>query len=786
MHEITSIATPPQNGSSAVAKEGAPTHHQFDFDPEPALNNKFPIQLKLSVGAANDPLEHEADAMADKVMRMPDAPFVQRKSAGVPGDYDDEHVRLKPLANQITPFIRAKGDGADALSDSVSSSIKSTMGGGNRLDGGTRSFMESRFGAGFDQVQIHTGAQAAQLSRALNAKAFTVSNNIYFNNGQYQPDTNEGKHLLAHELTHVVQQKGIKSSVNRKVDTYRTSGVTGPDVDTLADRKYWVNTVGEKYSITQAPRMVKDVEEQNAVLSVAWSNQPATLPQETQVILSIPATNRPAGSKSLLYKATYQPKNPQVPDDKDKLNLSFLGEGALNDTAGSVPAGYNLKNHSLAYNNFPDDYFDNFPDAKKQILYWIETTSALNINSVLTTEITVKGKKKSPGFLITGKKDAKGIFDGEFTYLGDSVVAATVNTGYAGKDYGDFEVEKAQKSKDYKLGTVDVSTLPADEKFSVKHAVTLYADKKSNNAEIDVIVPIAKTSKKVLYTFRFLDKTHDVEIERIGEVGKDISFTTVSIQTAAGFADNNKDADTLKAWLGKRYKALTVTGTATADIIKDADTQLQTKIKTADWFKLNYDMEVLNAADGGTRWQNVHHWTADQINGMKDFTPAELAQVEITLQTQSLPLIIALQGVKLTRQDQERLGNGNPSNSDTAGFTQHNGKERTINIYDRFSLAANLLFVGSKTGVFNAGNETLAHEMGHAFSFGQAGVETAFNKFVKAKKITPVTAYAGTSIDTESFPEAYALYHLDPQWMSTNIPDLYTWFNTLSQTGKAP
>jgi hypothetical protein len=74
--------------------------------------------------------------------------------------------------------------------------------------------MESRFGADFSNVKIHTGNEPEQLNRSLNAKAFTVSNNIYFNTGQYQPETDGGKHLLAHELTHVVQQG---NAVQRKI-----------------------------------------------------------------------------------------------------------------------------------------------------------------------------------------------------------------------------------------------------------------------------------------------------------------------------------------------------------------------------------------------------------------------------------------------------------------------------------------------------------------------------------------------------------------------------------------
>jgi hypothetical protein len=236
MHETASIAHQPQNSPTAAANE---TVHVLDqqLEPETGLTDRFPIQLKLSVGAPNDPLEHEADAMADKVMRMTDTPFFQSRLAEsdghvqlkpippvVPFDYhkstsigpdedDYEPVQLKPLASQITPFIQTKGDGGGVASDAVSGRIKSSMGGGSAMASDTRSFMESRFGTDFSDVKIHTGTESAQLSQSLNARAFTVSNNIYFNDGHYQPDTDSGKHLLAHELTHTIQQG---SSVKRK------------------------------------------------------------------------------------------------------------------------------------------------------------------------------------------------------------------------------------------------------------------------------------------------------------------------------------------------------------------------------------------------------------------------------------------------------------------------------------------------------------------------------------------------------------------------------------------
>lgn len=221
MHEPTSIANQQQSSPAAVANEAVHSSPE-QLDPETELNERLPIQLKLSVGAANDPLEHEADAMADKVMRMPETSFIQRKCPCA--DRDDEHVRLKPLASQITPFIQAKGDGAGTVSDAVSGKIKSSMGGGNPMQSNTKSFMESRFGTDFSNVKIHNGEESTELNRSLNAKAFTISNNIYFNSGQYQPETDNGKHLLAHELTHVVQQQGGGQNINRTSDQIMLQG----------------------------------------------------------------------------------------------------------------------------------------------------------------------------------------------------------------------------------------------------------------------------------------------------------------------------------------------------------------------------------------------------------------------------------------------------------------------------------------------------------------------------------------------------------------------------------
>ena len=82
---------------------------------------------------------------------------------------------------------------------------------GTALAPETRAFMEPRFGADFSAVRIHADADAARISRELTAEAFTHGRDIYMADGRYSPETEDGKHLLAHELTHVVQQTGAKA-----------------------------------------------------------------------------------------------------------------------------------------------------------------------------------------------------------------------------------------------------------------------------------------------------------------------------------------------------------------------------------------------------------------------------------------------------------------------------------------------------------------------------------------------------------------------------------------------
>ncbi len=193
------------------------SHNEYTGLTAASNNGGLRIQPKLTVGAIHDPLEHEADVVADQVMRMPEPHFIQRKCS----QCEDEEAQRKPLVS----FVQRKEAGSNqTTSDLTHNRIRATRGGGSAMPADTKTFMESRFGTDFSGVRIHSGGYAAQLSGELNAQAFTVGNDIYFNNGKYSPDSSDGKRLLAHELTHTVQQGGQnEKQVSRKLSVTNPS-----------------------------------------------------------------------------------------------------------------------------------------------------------------------------------------------------------------------------------------------------------------------------------------------------------------------------------------------------------------------------------------------------------------------------------------------------------------------------------------------------------------------------------------------------------------------------------
>ena len=183
-------------------------------------------------GTVRRSLETEEDEginlkpISDNIQRQSEDEEINLKPLGATiqrADYEDEGITLKSLGVSVqgdkssNRINRDGGDGSFTAGSNIESKLKSNKGGGTAMPDRTQSFMESRFGNDFSSVKIHTDNQAVQMNRDLNAKAFTHGNDIYFNSGQYKPESNSGKSLLAHELTHTIQQTG--HTFLKRIDT---------------------------------------------------------------------------------------------------------------------------------------------------------------------------------------------------------------------------------------------------------------------------------------------------------------------------------------------------------------------------------------------------------------------------------------------------------------------------------------------------------------------------------------------------------------------------------------
>jgi Domain of unknown function (DUF4157) len=219
---------PPRGNNGGIGRQLAGLHSIYGNQAILRTLSHAPsvIQTKLAVNKPGDEYEQEADRVADQVMRMTApppqhaqhlnprvlgtpalAPSIHRKCSSCE---EEEKVQRKCAEceqeeKQTGLQLKEAGAGPHSAPPSVHAVLNSP---GRPLDPATRAFMEPRFGVDFTGVRVHDDAQAAESAKNVNALAYTHGRNIVFNAGQYAPVSDRGRHLLAHELAHVVQQSG--------------------------------------------------------------------------------------------------------------------------------------------------------------------------------------------------------------------------------------------------------------------------------------------------------------------------------------------------------------------------------------------------------------------------------------------------------------------------------------------------------------------------------------------------------------------------------------------------
>jgi hypothetical protein len=221
------------DGLEAISSTKEVTGFADDFSQIPVNHESSAnVQAKLTVGPPGDIYEQEADRVSENVVRMPE-PQLQRactRGGGWPNwqaeQSDQVHERIQnkrvgsgdPRQTAVPPMVH------DVLRSS-----------GQALDAPTRAFMEPRFGRDFSRVRVHPDAAAEQSARDLNANAYTVGHHIVFGAGRLAPGTDEGRRLIAHELTHVVQQCRLAPFIQREPRGKKSD--TPPNREELAQYK---------------------------------------------------------------------------------------------------------------------------------------------------------------------------------------------------------------------------------------------------------------------------------------------------------------------------------------------------------------------------------------------------------------------------------------------------------------------------------------------------------------------------------------------------------------------
>ena len=189
----------------------------------PNENDRESTRRQIRTGGRQDGGQGDADARSSHPPAVKKSSSVsQRKKFR---NNKTRNYRKPPATGEK---LQRKGCRRPRSGASAQTAIQNKITGGQPLSSDVRSYMEPRFGADFSNVRIHSDPESASLSNQLSARAFTYQNHVFFSRDQYQPGTSEGKQLLAHELTHTIQQG---HAVQRSPQV--TTTVTPPPVQRL-------------------------------------------------------------------------------------------------------------------------------------------------------------------------------------------------------------------------------------------------------------------------------------------------------------------------------------------------------------------------------------------------------------------------------------------------------------------------------------------------------------------------------------------------------------------------
>jgi len=342
----------------------------------------------ISPTQARHALQHESQA----AKAYPSRTIVHAKlEMTEPGDHDEQEADA--VANTIVSGGKisrkisggASGSSGITVSQQMEHQLSHLQGGGRQMPEGLRNMMENGFGRDFSQVRLHTDDEAVDMSSSIHAKAFTHGNDIYFNRGQFTPETSEGQHLIAHELTHVAQGTGKVGRYDDNPalwDPYARSIVGGPDLSKAESAESKENILKKGYEELQkmgillavndevyefSSDFLKDPEgfKKSGKLSnnaLAWlekiEKQIGKLNKGSHVFVILNKVLTVVDACKLVYKAKYALSRDASDLQRAELaaDASFFFIGA----AGGVPGAIFTASYKFFWDNI-SDYATNHP-----------------------------------------------------------------------------------------------------------------------------------------------------------------------------------------------------------------------------------------------------------------------------------------------------------------------------------------------------------------------------------------------------------------------------------------
>jgi peptidoglycan hydrolase-like protein with peptidoglycan-binding domain len=184
----------------SISESITPVQKKEMKEEEPIQKKEEDKEVQKKEMKEEEPIQKMEEEEVQKKEMKEEEPIQKKEEDKEIQKKEEEEKPVQSKTNNKAPEIQNK---------SVETHLSNSKGGGNKLDQKTKKEMETGFGANFNNVRIHTDSKAVQMSQELGAQAFTHGNDVYFNKGKYSPDSKDGKHLLAHELTHTIQQEGL-------------------------------------------------------------------------------------------------------------------------------------------------------------------------------------------------------------------------------------------------------------------------------------------------------------------------------------------------------------------------------------------------------------------------------------------------------------------------------------------------------------------------------------------------------------------------------------------------